>query len=142
MGWKKLIFGEKMPDKNDPKYRERYEKEVEAGRKTARFLRLDKAGAAIQRFATRRPKLFLGIVFGIVIFCLTYNMWCVARILNAPKHPVTATQVQEQMIQQKKADAEPTDTVVEAEISRINKLLKNRPMPGTDEINNTNDNEH
>ena len=33
MGWKKMIFGEKMPDKNDPKYKERYEKEVAAGRK-------------------------------------------------------------------------------------------------------------
>lgn len=31
MGWKKLIMGEKMPDKNDPKYRERYEKEVGFG---------------------------------------------------------------------------------------------------------------
>lgn len=31
MGWKKMIFGEKMPDKNDPKYKERYEKEVAAG---------------------------------------------------------------------------------------------------------------
>ena len=35
MGWKKLIIGEKMPDKNDPKYTERYEKEVSAGRKWA-----------------------------------------------------------------------------------------------------------
>ena len=24
MGWKKLIFGEKMPDKDDPKYEKRY----------------------------------------------------------------------------------------------------------------------
>ncbi len=30
MGWKKLIMGEKMPDKNDPRYKERYEKEVSA----------------------------------------------------------------------------------------------------------------
>ena len=37
MGWKKLIMGDKMPDKNDPKYRERYEKEMSAGRKVARF---------------------------------------------------------------------------------------------------------
>ena len=36
MGWKKLIFGEKMPDKDDPKYEKRYKKEVEAGRKAAR----------------------------------------------------------------------------------------------------------
>lgn len=42
MGWKKLILGEKMPDKNDPKYAERYEKEVSAGRKWAKFLKIDK----------------------------------------------------------------------------------------------------
>ena len=35
MGWKRLIIGEPMPDKNDPKYKERYEREVEAGRKFA-----------------------------------------------------------------------------------------------------------
>lgn len=35
MGWKKMIFGEPMPDKSDPKYKERYEREVEAGRKFA-----------------------------------------------------------------------------------------------------------
>lgn len=28
-GFKRLLFGEKMPDKDDPKYKERYEKEVE-----------------------------------------------------------------------------------------------------------------
>lgn len=33
MGWKKMLVGEKMPDKDDPKYRQRYEKEVKAGRK-------------------------------------------------------------------------------------------------------------
>ena len=45
MSWKKMIFGEKMPDKDDPKYKERYEREVAAGRKAARLLRLDKAAS-------------------------------------------------------------------------------------------------
>lgn len=31
-----LIKGEKMPDKNDPQYRERYEKEVQAGQTSPR----------------------------------------------------------------------------------------------------------
>ena len=31
-----MIMGEKMPDKDDPKYRDRYEREVDAGRKFAR----------------------------------------------------------------------------------------------------------
>ena len=48
MSWKKMIFGEKMPDKDDPKYKERYEREVAAGRKAARLLRLDKAAGGLQ----------------------------------------------------------------------------------------------
>ena len=31
--WKKFIMGEKMPDKDDPQYKERYEKDVDAGRR-------------------------------------------------------------------------------------------------------------
>ena len=52
MSWKKMIFGEKMPDKDDPKYKERYEREVAAGRKAARLLRLDKA-AVVSRHCVR-----------------------------------------------------------------------------------------
>ena len=43
MSWKKMIMGEKMPDKDDPKYRDRYEREVDAGRKFARATKIDKA---------------------------------------------------------------------------------------------------
>ncbi len=32
-GFRRMLFGEKMPDKNDPQYKERYERDVEAGRK-------------------------------------------------------------------------------------------------------------
>ena len=27
-GFRRMLFGEKMPDKNDPKYKERYERDV------------------------------------------------------------------------------------------------------------------
>ena len=54
-----MIFGEKMPDKDDPKYKERYEREVVAGRKAARLLRLDKAAGGVQRFACKHPGGFL-----------------------------------------------------------------------------------
>ena len=74
MGWKKLIFGEKMPDKDDPKYKDRYEKEVETGKKFARITRIDKVAASLQRFANEHRNLFLAIVFGIVICCFTFNI--------------------------------------------------------------------
>ena len=82
MGWKKLILGEKMPDKNDPKYAERYEKEVSAGRKWAKFLKIDKAAGYAQCFACKYPKVFLTLVFGIVIGCLTLNICRMVQIYN------------------------------------------------------------
>ena len=63
MGWKKLFVGEKMPDKNDPKYKQRYESEVYAGRKFARMMKLDVLAGMVQNFANNHRKLFLVIVF-------------------------------------------------------------------------------
>ena len=63
MGWKKMIFGEKMPDKHDPQYKERYEREVDAGRRFAKATRIDKAAAKVQGFANMHRTLFLIIVF-------------------------------------------------------------------------------
>lgn len=104
MGWKKMIFGEKMPDKEDPKYKKRYENEVAFGRKTAKFLKIDKAAGCVQRFACAYPRLFLAIVFGIVISCLTSNIYrivTVSRMQKTEQH-VTATQKQEELLKQKR----------------------------------------
>ncbi len=51
-----MLLGEEMPDKNDPKYKERYETDVENGRKFAKLTRIDKAAACVQRFADRHRK--------------------------------------------------------------------------------------
>lgn len=101
MGWKKLFMGEKMPDKNDPKYKERYEKEVSAGRKVARFLKIDKAAAATQRFADRWPKLFLGIVFGIVIFCFVLNVYRLSQVAAKANDYQTAVEKQESIYKER-----------------------------------------
>lgn len=108
MGWKKLIMGEKMPDKNDPKYKERYEKEVGFGRKVARSLRIDKAAAATQRFADRWPKLFLGIVFGIVIFCFCLNVYRLSQVSRSANNYQTAVEKQEKRYRDKR----PTQPIV------------------------------
>lgn len=102
MGWKKLIMGEKMPDKNDPRYKERYEKEVSAGRKVARFLKIDKAAAATQRFADRWPKLFLGIVFGIVIFCFVLNVYRLSQVATKANDYQTAVEKQESLYKERR----------------------------------------
>lgn len=102
MGWKKLIMGEKMPDKNDPKYKERYEKEVSAGRKVARFLKIDKAAAATQRFADRWPRLFLGTVFGIVIFCFVLNVYRLSQVATKANDYQTAVEKQESIYKERR----------------------------------------
>lgn len=86
MGLKKIIFGEKMPDKDDPKYKEKYEKDVEAGKSFAKALRLDKGAACIQRFATNHSKLFLALVFAFVLFSVGLNLY---RMSTAVRHQTT-----------------------------------------------------
>jgi hypothetical protein len=100
--WKKMILGEKMPDKNDPQYKERYENEVATGRKFAQWTRLDKAAAKVQRFACSHPKLFIGIVFGIVISCFTLNVYRIVQVCNRPttERSISATQRQEQLLKE------------------------------------------
>ena len=85
MGWKKRIFGEKMPDKNDPKYKERYEREVAAGRKFAKAAKFDQIAADVQGFANGHKKLFLAIVFGLVALSFGFNLVQMVRICNRQK---------------------------------------------------------
>lgn len=84
-GFRRMLFGEKMPDKNDPKYKDRYEREVSAGRKFAQATRIDKAAAKVQGFANAHRILFLVIVFGFAIGGFTWNIY---RITMAyPQQP-------------------------------------------------------
>ena len=78
-GFRRMLFGEKMPDKNDPKYKDRYEREVSAGRKFAQATRIDKAAAKVQGFANAHRILFLVIVFGFAIGGFTWRRKCSIR---------------------------------------------------------------
>ena len=75
MGWKKMFIGEKMPDKDDPQYRQRYETEVKAGRKFAKTMKIDVLAAKVQQFANDHKRLFLYLVFGFIIFSFGLNIY-------------------------------------------------------------------
>lgn len=79
MGIKKIIMGEDMPDKNDPKYKERYEKDVEAGKKFAKAVKLDKGVNAIQKFASNNRNIFLVLVFLFVFISVALNIYRMTR---------------------------------------------------------------
>ncbi len=80
MGWKKFIVGEPMPDRNDPKFKERYEREVEAGRKFAAASGISWAAKHMQLWGQSHKVAFLAIVFGFVILCFIVNVF---RMVNA-----------------------------------------------------------
>lgn len=101
MGWKKFIIGEKMPDKDDPKYRKKYEKEVESGRRFAKRLHIDAPFRKAQEFANRFPSVFLAAVFGFVIVCLCLNVYRMVQAYHSRSEKVaTATERQEEKLRQ------------------------------------------
>ena len=82
-GFKRMLFGEKMPDKDDPQYKERYEREVQAGHKFAKATRIDQAAAKVQGFANAHRTLFLVIVFTFVIGAFVWNAY---RLVTVYRH--------------------------------------------------------
>ena len=67
MGWSKLFKGEPMPDKDDPKYKERYEQAYNAGGKFARATGIAWLGKRITDFANGHKGLFLALVLGFAV---------------------------------------------------------------------------
>jgi len=100
-GFRRMLFGEKMPDKNDPQYKERYERDVEAGRRFARATRIDKAAARVQRFADMHRTLFLAIVFGFVAAALAWNIYRLAVVYRHQPATRTATEMQDSVLRQR-----------------------------------------
>ena len=96
-----MLVGEDMPDKNDPKYKKRYEKEVAAGRKFAKTARIDRAAAKVQGFANAHKTLFLVIVFGFAICGLTWNIYRLTVVYR--HHPTrrTATEMQDSVLRER-----------------------------------------
>ena len=83
-----MLFGEKMPDKNHPQYKERYERDVDAGRRFARMTRIDWAAARVQGFADAHRTLFLVIVFTFVIGAFAWNTY---RLVAVYRHSPDGT---------------------------------------------------
>lgn len=101
-GFKRMLLGEKMPDKNDPQYKERYEREVSAGRKFARVTRIDKVAAKVQGFANLHRTLFLVIVFGFIAASLAWNIYRMTVVFHRPVQR-TATEMQDSVLQSRRS---------------------------------------
>lgn len=89
-----LVLGEPMPDKNDTRYRERYEREKAAGERFASKIGIGKLAATLQLYGQSNKKMFLAIVFGLVITLFMYNMARLYRSYNATLHTGSTTAVE------------------------------------------------
>jgi conjugative transposon TraM protein len=116
MGWKKMLVGEKMPDKDDPKYRQRYEEEVKAGRKFARTLKLDVLAIKVQQFANNHKRLFLALVFGFILLSFGFNIYRMVVVYNHQQSTQSATERQEQLMRQRRKKVNTATDLPEAKM--------------------------
>lgn len=100
-GFRRMLFGEKMPDKNDPQYKERYERDVTAGRKFAKATGIDKVAAKVQGFANVHRTLFLVIVFGFVIGTFAWNVYRLTVVYRHNPARRTATEMQDSVLRER-----------------------------------------
>ena len=98
MGIKKIILGEPMPDKNDPKYKQKYERDVEAGRKFANASGLGWLSGRITIFAKNHKEAFLFITFGTVILLFSLNIIGMVMSYRA-SHSISRHKVFRELIQ-------------------------------------------
>lgn len=103
-GFRRILVGEKMPDKNDPQYKERYVRDVNAGRKFAKATRIDKMAAKMQKFANRNKILFLVMVFGLVIGTFTFNIYRLAKAYHYGQETRSAMEVQDSLLRKRHMD--------------------------------------
>lgn len=96
-----MLFGEKMPDKDDPQYKDRYEREVATGRKFAQVTRIDKAAAKVQGFADTHRTLFLVIVFSFVIGVFAWNAYRLVTVFRYSPAGRTATEMQDSVLRER-----------------------------------------
>ncbi len=105
-GFRRVLFGEKMPDKDDPQYKERYERDVAAGQKFARWTRLDRLVARIQRFADNNRNLFLVIVFAFVALSIGYNIYRLSCVYSRHAGQRSVIEMQDSVLRAKRHGVE------------------------------------
>lgn len=99
-----MIKGEPMPDKNDPKYRERYERDFAAGGKFAKAVGINWLAVQLYKWANSHRVLFLVIVFGTVLFLLGMNIVGMVRHYKAVQEHGrhTAVEMVDQALKEKR----------------------------------------
>lgn len=65
---KRILFGEKTPDEDDPNFKKLREESEAVGRKVTQMTGMGKFVTKVQRFAENHKKVFFAIIFAYVFF--------------------------------------------------------------------------
>ena len=95
MNFKKMLFGERVPDRDDPKYQELRERSFNAGKRFGDAIGLPWLGKKIYLISSRHKNLFFLSVFSTVIFFLCLKTYTFVRAINRDglKHPSAVERV-------------------------------------------------
>ena len=94
MNLKKVFFGERMPDKEDPEYQELRKKSYDAGRRFGDAIGLPWLGEKIYLVSSRHKKFFFVLLFSFVIFWLCLKTYTFVRAVNRINHNKHTTAVE------------------------------------------------
>ncbi len=101
-GFRRMLFGEKMPDKNDPKYKERYEREVEPGDGSPKRHALTWQQPRCRSLPTCTGNLFLVIVFAFLYRrLLVWNIYRITVVYRNQPVQRTATEMQDSVLRER-----------------------------------------
>ena len=109
---KKILFGEKVPDRDDPNYKKLREESEAAGRKVTQMTGMGKFVAKVQRFAENHQKVFLGIIFAYCFFATLIAIQRVNYLWNHRPQQSSAVERQERELGFKHL-AQPEDAEVD-----------------------------
>ena len=91
----RILFGEKTPDEDNPKYKKLREESEATGRKAAEITGLGKLVAKVQHFAENYPKVFWGIIIVYVLWCLSLSLYRLNYALTHRPQQSSAVERQE-----------------------------------------------
>ena len=99
-----ILFGEPMPDKNDPKYRERYEKEKELGARFAEKSGINYLAVKLYKWGNAHKKAFIAIFIGLPFLLMTCNIIRLAMHYHASRtqKKVTAVELVDQALKKER----------------------------------------
>ena len=99
MGWSTLFKGEPMPDKDDPKYRKRYEEAYNAGGRFARVTGITWIGSKIINFAFAHKGLYISLTLGFAIVVFLIQVGRTVIIINEGNRYVPVTERVDSVLQ-------------------------------------------